>query len=296
MQRTFSQLATLAAVGILAACGSDSNGSGPGGDTPVVSFNLAARPSGAGVVRAAIAEPYTVTDAQGNQLTFDKVEMVLREIELKRADRDIVCGEDDDISDDDSNDGSDDDSSADDCEELEFGPILLDLPLGGGAARAFAVEVAAGTYDELEFEIHKPEDGDGDDDDDAADRAFLAQHPDFDGVSIRVTGSYNGTPFTYTTDLSVEQETDLVPPLTVATSQSTELTLFVNLDGWFRGEGGTLFDPRSANDEGPNEGVAKSNIERSIDAFEDDDRDGEDDDDDGSDDDDGTPDQGSGDR
>lgn len=280
-----------AAGALLAACGDSgtSGGNGPG-TTPVVSFNLAARPATAGAARlAALAEPYTITDASGNTLTFEKVELVLREIELKRADRDVVCGDDDSNSDDDSNDDSSDGASADDCEELEFGPVLLDLPLGGGAAQAFTVEVASGTYDELEFEIHKPEDdGDGDD------AAFLAAHPDFRDVSIRVTGSYNGTPFTYTTDLSEEQEQALVPPLSLATATATELTLFVDIDTWFRTGAGTLLDPASANEGGANESLVEDNIEASIDVFEDDDRDGDDDDDD-SDDDDGTPDQGSGD-
>jgi len=280
-----------AAGALLAACGDSgtSGGNGPG-TTPVVSFNLAARPATTGAARvASLAEPYTITDASGNTLTFEKVEMVLREIELKRADRDVVCGEDDSSSDDDGNDDSSNSSSGDDCEELEFGPVLIDLPLGGGAAQVFTVEVAAGTYDELEFEIHKPED-----DGDADDAAFLAAHPDFRRISIRVTGTYNGTPFTYTTDLSEEQERALVPPLSLSAATATDLTLFVDVNTWFRTSAGTLLDPASANEGGANESVVENNIENSIDAFEDDDRDGDDDDDDG-DDDDGTPDQGSGD-
>ena len=281
----------VAAGGLLSACGDDSStsgGNGPG-TTPVVSFNLAVRPAATGAARlASLAEPYTITDANGNTLTFERVEMVLREIELKRADRDVVCGEDDSNSDDDGNDDSSDDSSADDCEELEFGPMLADLPLGGGAAQVFTVEVAAGTYDKLEFEIHTPED-----DGDADDAAFLAAHPDFRRISIRVTGTYNGTPFTYTTDLGEEQERALVPPLSLSTAAATDLTLFVDVGTWFRTAAGTLLDPASANEGGANESLVENNIENSIDAFEDDDRDGDDDDD--QDDDDGTPDQGSGD-
>jgi hypothetical protein len=275
-----SKLITHAIAGaLLAACGDDAdNGNAPGA-TPVLSFNLAARPAAAAASRlAAIAEPYTITDGSGNTLTFDKVELVLREIELKRADRDVVCGEDDSNADD----------GDDDCEELEFGPTLFELPLDGGAAQAFTVEIAAGTYDELEFEIHKPED-DGDPNDDA----FLAAHPDFRDVSIRVSGSYNGTPFTYVTDLGAEQEQELVPPLAIEAATSTDLTLFIDINDWFRTAAGTLVDPASANEGGANESLVEGNIEISIDVFEDDDRDGEDD---GGDDDDGTPDQGSGDN
>ena len=294
----FSKLTALAAAGVLlAACGGDSSndgGNGPG-TTPVLGFSLAVRPAGTAASRmASLAEPYTITDASGNTLTLDKVEMVLREIELKRADRDVVCGEDDANSDDDSNDDSSDDASADDCEELEFGPVLFDLNLGGGATQVFTVEVAAGSYDKLEFEIHKPED-----DGDANDAAFLAAHPDFRDVSIRVSGSYNGTPFTYVTDLGEEQEQALVPPLSVATAAATDLTLFVDVNGWFRTGAGTLVDPASANVGGANQSLVENNIENSFDAFEDGDHDGHDDhgsDDGGSGDDDGTPDQGSGDN
>ncbi len=43
---------------------------------------------------------------------------------------------------------------------------------------------------------------------------------------------------------------------------------------------GSLIDPRTAGDGGPNEGLVEDNIRASIDGFEDEDEDGEDDDDD----------------
>jgi hypothetical protein len=268
---TYFRLTTLiAASALLAACGDDDTGGNAPGTTAVVSFNLAVRPAEAAASRpAASIEPYTITDESGNILTFDTVELVLREIELKRADRDVVCGEDD----------SDSDDGDDDCEALEFGPTLFDLPLDGGAAQAFSVEIASGSYDELEFEIHKPED-----DGDANDAAFLAAHPEFRDVSIRVTGTYNSTPFTYVTDLGAEQEQDLEPPLVTDGANATELTLFIDINTWFRTATGTLVDPTSANEDGSNESLVEDNIEASIDVFEDDDRDGEDEDDDGEDD------------
>jgi len=136
-------------------------------------------------------------------------------------------------------------------------------------SQVVTVEADTGTYGELEFEIHKPED-----DGDANDAAFLAAHPDFRRISIRVTGTYNGTPFTYTTDLGEEQERALVPPLSISTAAATDLTLFVDVDDWFRTGAGTLVDPATANEGGQNESLVENNIENSIDAFEDDDRDG----------------------
>jgi hypothetical protein len=251
MLRKSVNLAALTACGILlAACGSDDGST----SQPVVRLNLASRPVGTAAARmASIADPYTVTDGSGNTLTFESVQLVMREIELERVESSVACGDDD----------------SDDCEELEFGPVLVDVPLGAGPARALSVEVTPGLYEKLEFEIHKPESSD--------DAAFIAANPDFDGVSVRVTGTYNGTPFTYTSDLDVEQEQELSPPLEVVDAQATELTLLVNIDNWFRTEGGVLLDPASANDGQPNEGQVKSNIETSLNAFEDDDRDGDDD-------------------
>ena len=281
MYRNSVKLGLLTTTGlVLAACGSDSNSTG---SQPTVSLNLASHAAGAAASRmASVAAPYTVTDGSGNTLVFESVQLVMREIELKRADADVACGADDTNSD--LNDSSD-------CEEIEFGPTIFDVPLGAGAARAMSVTVAAGSYDKLEFEIHKPED-----DGDANDAAFLAAHPDFRDVSIRVSGTYNGTPFTYVTDLGEEQEQALVPPLSVATATATDLTLFVDVNDWFRTAAGTLVDPASANQGGANESLVENNIENSIDAFEDGDRDGGDDHDDGSSGDDGTPDQGSGDN
>jgi hypothetical protein len=259
MYRNSVKLSALTAAGLmLAACGGDSNDSS---NQSTVSFNLASRPAGAAAARlASIAEPYTITDGSGNTLTFESVQLVLREIELERADGDVACGDDDSNSD--VNDSSD-------CEEIEFGPTIFDVPLGAGAARAMTVEVAAGSYDKLEFEIHKPSSSD--------DAAFVAANPDFNGVSVRVTGTYNGAAFTYTSDLDVEQQQEFAPPLAVVDGQSTQLTLFVDIDNWFRTETGVLLNPTTANDGQPNEGQVKSNIESSLNAFDDDDQDGIDD-------------------
>src|SRR6266566_2526488 len=120
--------------------------------------------------------------------------------------------------------------------ELVAGPILVDLPLGG-IERMFEATVPAGTFDELRFQIHKPSD-----DGDAADHAFLAAHPDFAGVSIRVKGTFNGTDFTYTSDLNVEQELRFNPAVVVTAGTPAKLTVSLDLSGWFRNSG-TLLDP-----------------------------------------------------
>ena len=111
----------------------------------------------------------------------------------------------------------------------------------------------------MEFEIHKPEDSD------LSDAGLLAGRPDLNHVSIRVEGTFNGTPFVWTTDLDVEQELDLVPPLTVAGGTPVGLTMVVDIGTWFRNSSGTgLIDPNSALKGQPNEGIVKENVKLSF--------------------------------
>jgi hypothetical protein len=241
----FAAAATL----LLAAC---SDSTGASGD-PQLRFNLAsgaAAPAvGISASFAVAAAPVTFTDGGNNTLIVDQVELVLREIELERVGDDACAIQGDDS-----------------CEELELGPILLDVPLTPGAVGQFTVPVDTGHYDEVEFEIHKASPSD--------DAAFVAANPELADRSIRVTGSYNGAPFTFYSDLDVELEIDLAPPLVVGEAAAADLTLLVNLDRWFRTEAGDLINPASANKGETNESVVKNNIQNALEAFEDGDRDG----------------------
>jgi hypothetical protein len=251
--------AAVLATTVLAACG-DSVGVSTSGQ---VNMSAATRPasssaaasSASGASAAAVVPPLTLTDG-ANTLTITDVQLVLREIELRRVDE-SACG------------GSG--GGADSCEKLELGPILLDLPLGVGATHVFSADVAAGSYNEIDFEIHKPSD------DDASDAAFRQAHPELDGVSIKVTGSYNGQDFTYTSDLDAEQEIELSPPLVVGSTGSADLTLMVDLDHWFRDGAGVLVDPATAVSGQVNANLVADNIRATLRAFEDENHDGSDD-------------------
>lgn len=245
-------LTVVLAAASLTAC---SEGTGPGSDaTGRVRLGLATGSGPSGGPAIAASETYT---AGGTTLVLSRVQLVLREIELKRTEDSGACLDD---SDDDSDQGSDDD-----CEEIEFGPILLDLPLNGSVSQVVTVEADTGTYRELEFEVHKPED-------DGEDAAFLAQHPDFRRVSVRVEGTWNGTPFVFLSDLGVEQELDLVPPLRIEAAGNADLILRVDVRSWFLNGGRTAFiNPATANKGQPAEGLVEENIKRSFEAFENDD-------------------------
>lgn len=250
-------LYVIAGTTLVAAC-SDSTGPSSA-DTGRIRLSLAIASGPARGPSLAAGETYSLG---GTTVTFTKVQLVLREVELKRTEQSANC----------SVDTGSDSQGDDDCEEFVTGPVLLDLPLNGLAEQVVTINADTGTYRELEFEIHRPEDN-------GSDGTFLAAHPDFRGVSIRAEGTWNGTPFVYVTDLSAEQETALIPPLVVAAAGSTDLTLRVDLRSWFLNGAGTAFvNPGTANKGQPNEGLAKENIKRSFDAFEDDDHDGERDD------------------
>ncbi len=234
------------------------------------------------VILATVGGPETFTDASNNTLAITSVELVLRKVELKPVER-SACNESSQITvataataASDGNEGNEMNEVETECDELEAGPILVDLPLGG-IERMFEATVPAGTFDELRFQIHKPSD-----DGDAADHAFLAAHPDFAGVSIRVKGTFNGTDFTYTSDLNVEQELRFNPAVVVTAGTPAKLTVSLDLSGWFRSSS-TLVDPATAAKDGANEGLVRDNIIRSFQTFKDNDEDGRDDDQEGED-------------
>ncbi|HET7422857.1 MAG TPA: hypothetical protein VFJ92_04795 [Gemmatimonadales bacterium] len=235
---------------VLTAC-SDA-GSGPAGDAQV-SLNLATRAATAAASSAALSAPETYTDAAGNTLEIDRVQLVLREVELENETHQSACEAAS--------------ASEGDCAEIELGPFLVDLPLGvGGAARTVTANVPAGTYDEVKFKIREP------DDDTDADKAFVAAHPDFAHTSVKVEGSFNGTPFTFVSDLQAELKLELSPPLVVDGSGTTDLTLFADLGTWFRDAGGNLLDPSSVSGQ-----TVADNIAGGFHAFEDENHDGSDD-------------------
>ena len=214
----------------------------------------------------------------GGELVITKAQLVLREIELEGPAVGAACGDSSSSSASlsvarfsGSDDGSDDDSSHDEfeCGEIELGPVLLDLPLGAGVTQEIAVQVPEGTYHEIKFKLREP-------DDDAAGRAFAAANPTFANISVRVEGTYNGEPFTFTSAVRAEQEIEFHPYFTVGAG-GTNVTLRVNVASWFTDGSGAAIDPATAQPGGSNRAQVESHIVSSFQAYEDRDRDGDDD-------------------
>lgn len=237
----------IATATLVAGC---SDGAGPAG-TGVFRMNVMSSASAPVVA----GDPDTIV-VGSDTLVYSMIELVLREVEFDRV-NDDAC---DDLPD------SDDDF----CEKFETGPILLDLPLGPGLERAFEVAIDTGSYDEMEIDIHKPRD------DTQEDRDFANDNPEFSDISIRVTGTYNGADFVYVTDLRVDQEKDLSPPTRIEEAGNIEVTLVVDISGWFV-VGSQLVDPVDALKGRTFENAVRDNIKASIEAFEDADGDGHDD-------------------
>lgn len=235
---------------VASAC---SDASGPGSSAPVTLSFATASAAGAQLARSSGARLSLDVDGSG-ALVITRARIVLREIELESPD--FVCG----ISDDSSRSRHDDD----DC-EIELAPRIVDLPLDGGAVPMMDVTVPEGIYDEIEFELHKPED------DTPADLAFIAANPGFRRISVRVEGTWNGAPFVYETDQNAELELEFRPPLHVG-AEGVNITVNVDVASWFRTSGGSVLQPSAANADAIDE-----RIRQSFRAFEDDDRDGDDD-------------------
>ena len=240
MTRTSRLLALAIPLALSAACSTEPD------NVPVdLSFS--------GQAPAAGANTDITISVGANTLIITKAQMVVRRIKLKPAVTDAV-------------DCVDDDSADDDCSTVRTGPVLVDIPVTANAVATVSASVPPGTYSRVDFRIHKATD-------DALDAAFRAANPGFDGISIRVEGTYNGSPFTFTSDMTEKQELALASPLVVEEGTIPNLTIQVDMSSWFR-SGTTVIDPATANKGGANENLVKNNIRASLRAFRDDDRNG----------------------
>jgi len=248
-------LAVMATALILAGCDStDSND-----DTGEARLSLAFSTT-TNATAALTARSTTFSDNDSNELTIDRVQLAVSELELERAE----------------DDGNDDNER----DDIERGPMIVDLPLAGEGPVTFADGVvAAGQWEEIEFEIDRLERDD-------EDEARVLDDADFpEDTSIRVEGTYTpaggeAQPFVFTTDLEAEQELEFEPPITISAESEEQITLSVRLNDWFRQSDGTLINPDEANAGGAFEDDVEDRIQNSIDYEEDDDDDDDDDSDD----------------
>jgi hypothetical protein len=155
----------------------------------------------------------------------------------------------------------------DDADEVRVGPFLVDLAgdalAGGGLNHILDGIVPAGTYRELKVVVGVASPAQ------AGSDVALA---DMNGHSVIVDGKVDGKSFTFESSLHAELE--LETTLTVgAGGNAANLTLSVDPSAWLKAADGTLLDPTAA----ASKAQIEANIKASLDAFDDDDRDGHDD-------------------
>jgi hypothetical protein len=196
-----------------------------------------------------------VITAGEDEIVLDQVGLVLRKVRLDGAPT-ASCPEDDEG-----------DSR---CAELELGPVLFELPFEEGAEAVLNAAVPVGSYTGLKFQLHRPTNANEDAD-------FVADHPEYEDISIRVVGSYNGTPFTFASDLTDVEDVDFAGPLEVDAEGVLPVTLLVQVADWFASQDGGLVNPAEANDGGPLESLVEQQIRASFRAFRDGDSDAEED-------------------
>src|SRR3989475_5939569 len=104
-----------------------------------------------------------------NSLSITQAQVVLARIELSTAGSCAATGEDDD------------------CAELRLGPTVVDLPVDATTQVMLEdVAIPAGTYSGIQAKLDAVQP----DDDEPGASAFLAAHPDFQGISVKVTGVF----------------------------------------------------------------------------------------------------------
>ena len=242
-----------AAAIMLAAC-SDATGSG----AHQVSLSFTTKSTSS--LRTSTGFNRDVVVGPAGELVLKKIQLVIDRVEL-RPSTSAGCV-------DDEQDGENNNSSAeDDCEDIAHDPILVNVPVDDAVHTIISVPVAAGTYTKLEARLDPAS---------AAEVAALGAPSDMTGKSVRVEGTYKGTPFVFTSPLRTGLEFEFSPPLVVDAS-TKNATVNIDVTKWFIASNGSVIDPATANAGGLNSLVVANNIRNSFEAFEDDDKQGDND-------------------
>ena len=256
-------LAVLLGVGAsLTACAADSTGPGGAAGSVSLSFSATGARTTSSSTTLGATSGLLTSSSSADALVITKAQLVLARLELQRSGATFTST---------TEAGDDNPSSTESCEELELDPTVIDLPVNGTIVSALNLSAPAGSYSALEGKI-RPVDTRR-----RGAAAFLAAHPELAGTSVRVEGTFNGTPFTYTGAAHSELESRFDPPL-VADATGINVTVQVDLTNWFRTASGQLVDPATANTGGANASLVAANIASSFRAFRDDDHNGRDDD------------------
>jgi hypothetical protein len=247
----------------LAAC------SGGSGSTLSVSTKVAA--SGAASTGLTAPSPSANAFTIGTHVTLDRARVLIRKVELEKEGSPDTSGSGDTstpttttstaAADPTSSGEGGESAGSDGSTEVRGGPYVIDLAgpqLDGGVVFQFDAPVAAGTYDEGTFQVHRLTPGQS-----VPDADFVP-----DGHSIILALTVDGVPYTFTSDITAVAE--IAGPITVPTDGTANVTVTVDPSGWFTAPDGSYLDPTLE----ANRQQIEWNIKASIHGFEDDNRDG----------------------
>jgi hypothetical protein len=232
--RAWGQCVPFLAAAVLAAACSDPSG-------PEVDSNVQVRAFSRG-----LAERSGGSTSDVNSLEIERVYVVLGRVKLETAG----------------------DGTSDFTDERS---LVIELGQGQGPVLAVTADVPAGTYKELELAIDKLEPGH------LLEQSMIDTYPGLRDASILLEGTItlDGSgpqDFTFAAALDVDLEVIFAPPLTISSPEpgSTLLSLVLDASGWFYSPTGELVNPLNE----ANRSVIEAAIQKSIELFEDPERDG----------------------
>lgn len=252
-------LAGIAAIGTLAACSSDMTGANK---HPVqVSFT-----TNATVTNAANRVAADLVVGSTGDLVLQKVQLVFRKLELDRSGTADCVGDVESDDNDQPNVGDESDNMGEDCEEVIRDPQLVDVPVDDALHPVINIPLSAGTFSQLEAKL-APARADA--------TVFNTANPNLAGKSVRVEGTFKGTPFVFTTPVRAKLEMEFDPAL-VIDETTKNATVAIDVRNWFLTSSGAVIDPTTATPGTLALQQIENNIRRSFHAFEDDEERGED--------------------
>src|SRR5256714_2395725 len=251
-------LGGISALTILASCSSDLTG----GNRHNVQLQF---PPDATVTGAANRAAADLVVGANSGLVVQEVQLVLGKLELDERGAADCVGEVEDQNDEQGDEVGENAGTAE-CEDVALDPVLVDVPVDDALHPVINVPLPEGTFSQLEARLQP-----------AANTftTFNTANPDLVGKSVRVAGTFRGTPFVFTAPVRAKLEMDFDPPLVIdATTRNA--TVAIDVRKWFLNSDGSVIDPTAAPPGSSNIALIENNIRRSFHAFEDDDERGED--------------------
>lgn len=156
-------------------------------------------------------------------------------------------------------------SLSNDSTNFKTGPYVIHLALDTNVNVIGSGYIPVGTYDKIQFEVHKLSDN------------VPIPDPEFAEGGLRFSvvarGTYNGVPFVYKSDKSAKQKLNF-PNALVVTETGSNVTLLIRPYIWFIDSTNQYMDPSDANNRDEIDHNIKENIKASFKAYKDNNEDG----------------------